>query len=100
MCSFIIPNGKPHIFCLEVYNGNKVGYVEQQLKTLFGLLDRTKKIEQRVGVEALPRLLVTFDNQSLMDKVLARLQKDLFFHVEGIENLMFFNLDTNVRADF
>ena len=49
---------------------------------------------------AVPRILVTFDNEQLYLKVLSRLQKNNIFNVEGIEQLILFNFDANVRKDF
>jgi len=100
ICGFTDAQGKPKVFCLEVYNGKKIGYVEKQLISLFKILESSKKIEQRIGVDAIPRILVTFDNDSLFQKVLERIKKNPFFRVEGIEQLLFFKLDTNVRKDF
>ena len=49
---------------------------------------------------AVPCILVTFDNEQLYLKVLSRLQKNNIFNVEGIEQLILFNFDANVRKDF
>lgn len=100
ICGFKDANSFEKIFCLEVYNGNNVGYVEKQLIQLFRILDNTKKIEQRIGMNAIPRILVTFDNEQLFLKVLSRIQQNNLFHVEGIEQLIFFNSDANTWKDF
>lgn len=100
ICGFRDANSYLKIFCLEVYNGDKVGYVEQQLIQLFWILDSTKKIEQRIDMDAVPRILVTFDNEQLYLKVLSRIQQNNRFHVEGIEHLIFFNSDVNVWKKF
>ena len=51
-------------------------------------------------MNAVPRILVTFDNEKLYLKVLSRIQQNNRFHVEGIEHLIFFNSDINVWKDF
>ena len=51
-------------------------------------------------MKAIPRILVTFDNEQLYLKVLSRLQKNNIFNVEGIEELILFNSDVNVRKKF
>ena len=81
ICGFRNANLSEKIFCLEVYNWKNVGYVEKQLIQLFWILDNTKKIEQRIGMKAIPRILVTFDNEQLYLKVLSRLQKNNIFNV-------------------
>ena len=93
-------NGEPVIFCLEVYNNDKSNYIESQLVFLFGLLDSTQKIEEKLGWETVPRILVTLDNFSTLKEIIRRLQSHPAFHVEGVEELVLFNLDTNVWEDF
>ncbi|MEO1263819.1 MAG: hypothetical protein AAFZ15_33745 [Bacteroidota bacterium] len=48
ICSYTSESGTPQVFCLEVYNGNKTDYAFQQIKTLFWILDNTRKIEERI----------------------------------------------------
>ena len=71
-----------------------------QLEMLFQILDTSKRVEQRVGVDATPCILVTFDNESLFKKVVERIKNNKCFWVEGIEHLMLFNLDMNVWDNF
>lgn len=80
----------PHVYCLEVYNGNKLGYVTKQLEKLFLILDNTRLIENRIGVDAVPRILVTFDNEALKKKTMEYIQASAVFQVEGIEELVVF----------
>lgn len=98
--SYTDTDGKPYVLCVEVYNGNKVGRVVGQLEKLFTILDTTKKIEQRIGVDAVPRILVTFDNENLQTKVMERVRVNPAFAVEGVEGLLLFGLDTEVWSDF
>lgn len=100
ICSFKDQNGKYKLFCLEVYNGNNVGYVCSQLEKLFWILENTNKIENRIGVDVTPRILVVFDNESLLQKTTKRLQTNQNFRVHGIEQLLFFNLDERVWLEF
>ena len=100
ICSYVDDQGSPHVYCLEVYNGNKFGYVTKQLEKLFWILDNTTLIEKRIGVEAVPRILVTFDNESLMKKTKVHIQSTAIFQVEGIEKLIFFSLDSEVWEKF
>ena len=100
ICSFVDANGISHVYCLEVYNGNRLGYVTKQLEKLFWILDNTTLIEKRIGMDAVPRILVTFDNESLMKKVMMYIKSGAIFQVEGIEQLILFNLDVNVWRDF
>lgn len=85
---------------MEVYNGDKVHYVVSQLEKLFWILDNTRKIENRIGVDAVPRILVTFDNENLFEKVVERISKNRYFLVEGIEELLLFKLDVEAWNDF
>ncbi len=73
ICSHTTSNQEANIFVLEVYNSNgnnRIHYVEQQLEKLFWILDKTKKIEQRIGVDTIPRILCTFDSVSFLKGVL------------------------------
>ena len=79
-----------------MYNGNKVGYVISQLEKLFWIIDNTTKIEEKMGVNAVPRILCTCDSESLMYSVIKRIRNNKTFHVDKIEELLFFNLDTKV----
>jgi hypothetical protein len=99
ICGFKF-NDEPIIFCLEVYNNDKSNYIERQLIFLFGLLDSTQKIEQKLGWDTIPRILVTLDNLSTLKEIIRRLQSHPAFHVEGVEELIFFNLDVNAREEF
>ncbi len=90
ICSYVDAQGVPHVYCLEVYNGNKLGYVTKQLEKLFWILDNTRLIENRIGVDAVPRILVTFDNEALKKKTMEYIQASAVFQVEGIEELMLF----------
>jgi len=102
-CSYITPEQQAHNFVLEVYNSNgnnRVGYVEQQLEKLFWILDKTKKIEERSGIDAIPRILCTFDSVPFLKGVLKRVLNNPFFRVEHIEKLLFFNLDSLVWQNF
>lgn len=103
ICSYTTPDNQPHIFVLEVYNSlgnNRINYVIQQLEKLFWTIDKTRKIEKRIDVNVVPRILCTLDNPKFLEGVLNRVQNNPFFWVEGIEDLLFFNLDRNVRGDF
>lgn len=100
ICSYVDAQGVPHVYCLEVYNGNKLGYVTKQLEKLFWILDNTTLIEERIGVVAVPRILVTFDNESLMRKTIEHIQSSAIFQVEGVEELVYFAIDVEVRARF
>ena len=100
ICSYVDANNEPHVFCIEVYNGNKVGRVVGQLEKLFAILDTSKRIEQRIGVDVVPRILVTFDNENLLAKVKERIQDNPVFAVEGIEDLLYFSSDIEIWNSF
>lgn len=102
ICSFT-HEGKAQIYVLEVYNSkgnNRTQYVEQQLEKLFWIIDNTKKIEQRLGVDVVPRILCTLDTPNFRDAVIKRIKANPYFHVEGIEELLFFGLDSEIWDGF
>lgn len=92
ICSYIDAQGVPHVHCLEIYNGNKLGYVAKQLEKLFWILNNTTLIEEKIGVVAVPRILVTFDNVNLMMKAMEYIQLATIFQVKGIEELILLEL--------
>ncbi len=100
ICSFCKSNGEAFIFCLEVYNGDKVKYATEQLEKLFWIIDKTKKIEAKIGLIAIPRILCVCDNEKLKDGIIKRLKVSPVFWVEGIEELVFFGLDSILRNKF
>ena len=100
ICSYLDAKGRPHVYCLEVYNGSRLGYVTKQLEKLFWILDNTRLIENRIGVDAVPCILVTFDNEALMEKTRGYIQSATAFQVEGIEGLIFLGKDGKVWEKF
>jgi len=90
ICSYIDAQEITHVYCIEIYNGNRFGYVTKQLEKLFWILDNTTLIEDRIGGRAVPRILVTFDNEALMQKTVEYIQSAAIFQVEGIEELIVF----------
>ena len=100
ICSYTDANQKPHVLCIEIYNGNKVGRVVIQLEKLFAILDTSTKIEERIEVDTVPRIIVIFDNENLMLKVKERVFSSHFFAVEGIHKLLLFALDTEIWESF
>lgn len=100
ICGFIDTKKQSHSFCIEVFNNNKVAYIKRQLVLLFGILERSQKIEQRINMKAIPRILVTFDNEQTMKRVIDSLQNHPVFQVEEIGKLIFFNLDSRVWKQF
>ncbi len=90
----------PLLFCLEVYNGNRTKYVIEQLKKLFWVIEKTTKIGQKVNLKKIPRILCVFDNETLLRNTLDRVKTDKFFSFQGIEQLLFLNLDNKVWEQF
>ena len=98
--SFQKPTGESFIFIWEIYTGDKARYPLEQLEKLFWIIDNTRKIEQRIGVKAIPRILCALDNEALMEKVIEGVKANPIFHVEGIEELIFFGVDREFWEDF
>lgn len=98
--SYQKPNGQPLLFCLEVYNGNRTKYALEQLKKLFGIIEQTTKIGDKVGLQKTPRILCVFDNPTLLNNTIDRIKADRFFAVQGIEQMLLFNLDEQVWQNF
>ena len=92
--------GEQQVFCLELYNGDKVKYATEQLKKLFRIIDNSNKVEQKVNLTSVPRILCVCDNEKLMKQIQKRMRNDQFFWVNHIENLIFFNLDKNIHQKF
>ena len=92
--------GQEFVFCLELYNGNKVKYAVDQLKKLLWIIDSSRKVEQKVDGNAIPRVLCVCDNENLMNKIIERIKNDEFFWVNHIDELIFFNLDEYVHMRF
>jgi len=70
------------------------------LEKLFWILDNTTLIEDRIGIDAVPCILVTFDNEALMEKTMSHIKESDIFQVEGIENLIHFAIDSAVWKEF
>ncbi len=83
-----------------MYNGDRVKYATEQLEKLFWIIEKTKKIEQKVGLDSVPRILVVCDSQKLLEGIINRMKKNKAFWVEHIEELIFFNLDESVWKEF
>jgi len=93
ICSYFDAQGQPHIYCVEVYKGNRISYIMQQLEKLFWILDNTTKIEQKVGLQAVPRLLIVFDNPTAMESVRTQMKVHPFFQVKGIGEVVLFGME-------
>jgi hypothetical protein len=100
ICYYQFPNQSSMLYCLEVYNGDKVTYASQQLETLLWIIEKTRLVENRVGVKAIPRMLCVCDNEALLLGIQQRLKANPVFNVEHIEELLFFNIDRVVWEDF
>lgn len=94
--SYSKTSGQSFVFCLELYNGNKVKYATDQLKKLFWIIDNSRKVEQKVDLNVIPRILCVCDNENLLTRIQERIKADNFFRVKHIEQLIFFNLDNKV----
>lgn len=98
--SYSKEQGSPLLYCLEVYNGNRTKYVVEQLKKLFWIIEKTTKIGEKVKLKKIPRILCVFDNEPLLKNTIDRVKKDSFFSFQGIEQLLFLNLDKQVWEQF
>lgn len=98
--SYAASSEQVFVFCLELYNGDKVKYATEQLKKLFWIIDNSRKIEQKVDLNSIPRILCVCDNEGLLKKIQERIKNDKFFWVKHIEKLIFFNLDYAIHLDF
>ncbi len=98
--SYERPTGEASLFCLEIYNGNRTKYVVEQLKKLFWIIERTTKIGDKVQLQKSPRVLCVFDNQTLLENTIRRLQEDKYFSFQGIDRFLLFNVDHQVWKDF
>lgn len=98
--SYIQSSSQSFVFCLELYNGDKVKYATDQLRKLFWIIDSSRKVEQKVEANTIPRILCVCDNERLLKKIQERIRNDKFFRVKHIEKLLFFNLDNLVHNDF
>ncbi|MEL7120696.1 MAG: hypothetical protein AAFO07_14690 [Bacteroidota bacterium] len=85
---------------MEVYNGDKTTYIIEQLKKIFRVIENTQAFEQKIGVSAVPQLLMTFDSHEMRDRILEYIQKDKFFMIEGIEELIYCAFDEEIWEDF
>jgi len=72
----------------------------EQLEKLFWIVEKTDKVENKIGVKAIPRILCICDNLNLLKGIIKRMRANKAFRVDGIEQLMFFNLDVNVWSNF
>lgn len=70
------------------------------MEKLFWIIDNTRKLEQRIGIQTVPRILCALDNKALMKKIIEGVRGNPIFHVEGIEELIFFGLDMEVWENF
>lgn len=108
LCSYQLPSQSPRVYCLELYNGrkykdgykNKVKYATDQLEKLLWIIDNTQKIEKKLQVEAVPRILCVCNNEKLLVSIQERIKTRKTFRVEYINQLIFFNLDYQVWEDF
>lgn len=89
-----------YVFCLEVYNGTRISYACEQLEKLMRIIEKTRLVEQKTGIETVPRILCVCDNRLSIHRIQQRLREQPLFWVEEIEELLFFNIDAAVREDF
>ncbi|MEM8529159.1 MAG: hypothetical protein AAGG68_31295 [Bacteroidota bacterium] len=94
--SYFDAQNQPQIYCIEVYKGNRVGYIIQQLEKLFWILDNTTKIEQKVGLQTIPRLLIILDNPTTLQSVKDEIKVHPFFQVKGIGEVVLLKIEDKI----
>jgi len=92
--------GEGKIFVVEVYNGSRKKYLVDETKELIKALQENHELSLRVGVEKFPRILITCEDQEKMKRAMESIKKDPFFNFKKIDQMLFFNVDSEVWKDF
>ena len=93
-------NGEQQAYILEVYNGARPKYVLEETKEMVNALQESTELSKRLGIKKTPRILITCDTSTRLEKAMERIKQDNFFNYEVFNKMLFFNVDDTVWRDF
>ena len=92
--------GEGKVFIIEIYNGSRKTYLIEETKELITALQENHELSLRVGVEKFPRILITCEDTAKIKRAIDGIKKDPFFNFKQIDQMLFFNTDSQVWEDF
>ena len=92
--------GQGRVFVVEVYNGARTKYIEEQTQEMLEVLQETTELSDRVGVKKLPRVLITCEDEGRVARAVERIKQNSFFDFDRIGQMLLFNTAPDVWDDF
>lgn len=88
------------VFVVEVYNGARTKYIQEQTREMLEVLQETTELSDRVKVKKLPRILITCEDGNKLTRAIERIRTDPFFDFDRIGQMLLFNTAPEVWDDF